>query len=56
MAAGILVFFALPNDPGHAWFFTKEEKDMARIRVSETRAATRDKVCCESKDMKQNRC
>ncbi|KAI4804974.1 MFS general substrate transporter [Aureobasidium sp. EXF-8845] len=43
MFAGILVFFALPNDPGHAWFFTKEEKNFARMRVSENRAATRDK-------------
>ncbi|KAH0284059.1 hypothetical protein KCU62_g8557, partial [Aureobasidium sp. EXF-3399] len=43
MAAGILVFFALPDDPGHAWFSTKDEKDLARIRVSKTRAATRDK-------------
>jgi hypothetical protein len=44
MFAGILVFFALPNDPGHAWFFTKEEKNLARMRVSENRATTRDKV------------
>ena len=56
MAAGILVFLALPNDPGHAWFFTKEEKDMARIRVSETRAATRDKVCHGLENMDQNEC
>lgn len=54
MGAGILVFFALPNDPGHAWFFTKEERDLARIRVSETRAATRDKVCRECREMRQN--
>jgi hypothetical protein len=51
MFAGILVFFALPNDPEHAWFFTNEEKDLARIRVSENRAATRDKVYHQERDM-----
>jgi hypothetical protein len=56
MFAGILVFFALPNDPGHAWFFTKEEKNFARMRVSENRAATRDKVSTAGKQYRSNTC
>jgi hypothetical protein len=56
MFAGILVCFALPNDPGHAWFFTKEEKDLARMRVSENRAATRDKVSTAREKYCSNTC
>lgn len=49
MAAGITVLFALPNGPEHAWFFTKEEKDLARMRVIENRASTHEKVCMHAK-------
>lgn len=51
MAVGILVCFTLPNDPEHAWFFSKEEKDLARVRVSENRIATREKVCTAHKTL-----
>lgn len=32
---GALVFFALPNSPSTAWFFTEEEKKLSMIRLAE---------------------
>ncbi|KAH6695453.1 allantoate permease, partial [Plectosphaerella plurivora] len=38
---GALVFFALPNSPSTAWFFTEEEKKLSMIRLAENQTGVK---------------
>lgn len=41
MGFGILLFFALPDSPSKAWFFTAEEKKAAVIRAAKNQTGVK---------------